>query len=152
MVNRVGPTFVTEMADKTGAGPGDIARAYTVSRDAFALRALWTGIEALDNKVPAATQYEMIAATQGLMNRTIPWFLINAPQPLDLGAEAANYTPGVEELTASLDKVIVRGGPGTVGRAGRPLGRARAFRPIWRAGWRAWAFWHPPWISPASPG
>ena len=38
MVNRVGPTFVTEMADKTGAGPGDIARAYTVSRDAFALR------------------------------------------------------------------------------------------------------------------
>ncbi len=40
------------------------------------------------------------------MNRTIPWFLINAPQPLDLGAEAANYTPGVEELTASLDKVV----------------------------------------------
>jgi glutamate dehydrogenase len=106
MVNRVGPTFVTEMADKTGAGPGDIARAYTVSRDAFALRALWTSIESLDNKVPAAIQYEMIAATQGLMNRTIPWFLINAPQPLDLGAEAANYTPGVEELTASLDNVV----------------------------------------------
>jgi glutamate dehydrogenase len=106
MVNRVGPTFVTEMTDKTGAGPGDIARAYTVSRDAFALRVLWTSIESLDNKVPAAIQYEMITATQGLMNRTIPWFLINVPQPLDLGAEAANYTPGVEELTASLDRVI----------------------------------------------
>jgi len=106
MVNRVGPTFVTEMTDKTGAGPGDIARAYTVSRDAFALRGLWTGIESLDNKVPAATQYEMIVATQTLMNRTIPWFLIHAPQPLDLGVEAANYTPGVEELTASLDRVM----------------------------------------------
>jgi glutamate dehydrogenase len=106
MVNRVGPTFVTEMVDKTGAGPGDIARAYTVSRDAFALRALWTGIEALDNKAPAAVQYEMIAATQSLMNRTIPWFLTNVPQPLDLGAEASNYTPGVEELTACLDAVI----------------------------------------------
>ena len=40
------------------------------------------------------------------MNRTIPWFLINAPQPIDLGTEAANYTPGVEELTVGLDRVI----------------------------------------------
>src|SRR4051794_16724584 len=120
MVNRVGPTFVTEMADKTGAGPGDIARAYTVSRDAFALRGIWTGIEALDTKVPAATQYEMIVATQALMNRTIPWFLINAPQPLDLGAEAANYTPGVEELTANLDRIICEEDRAQVGeQAGR---------------------------------
>ncbi|EWY40487.1 NAD-glutamate dehydrogenase [Skermanella stibiiresistens SB22] len=106
MVNRVGPTFVSEMMEKTGMGPGDIARAYTVSRDAFALRGIWTSIEALDNAVPAACQYEMIIATQALLQRTIPWFLINAPQPLDIGVEAAGHTPGVEELAADLDTVL----------------------------------------------
>ncbi|UEM21104.1 NAD-glutamate dehydrogenase [Skermanella mucosa] len=106
MVNRVGPTFLSEMMEKTGMGPGDIARAYTVSRDAFALRTVWTAIEALDNRVPAACQYEMILATQALLHRTVPWFLINAPQPLDLGAEAANYTPGVERLAADLGAVL----------------------------------------------
>jgi glutamate dehydrogenase len=106
MVNRVGPTFVLDMMEKTGMGPGDVARGYTVAREAFALRSLWAGIEGLDNQVPAATQYDMFQETQRLMNRAVAWLLINGHHPLDLTAEAEIYTPGVEALAANLDGVL----------------------------------------------
>ena len=51
MVNRVGATFVNDMGERSGAAPHTIARAYLVARQVFDLRALWAGIEALDNKV-----------------------------------------------------------------------------------------------------
>ena len=54
LINRVGGTFVTDIAEKTGAAPIDIARAYIVARDVFGVRAFWHGIEALDGRVRLA--------------------------------------------------------------------------------------------------
>ena len=122
MVNRVGPTFVTEMADKTGAGPGDIARAYTVSRDAFALRVLWTGIESLDNKVPAATQYEMIMATQALDEPDDPLVPDQRPPAARPGGGGRQLYARRGGIDGQPGQGGLRGGPGTVGRAGGALG------------------------------
>src|SRR5437763_16456915 len=58
LVNRMGPTFVPRAQEDTGAGPAQVARAYSAAREIFAMRALWEHIEALDNKVPAGLQYE----------------------------------------------------------------------------------------------
>ena len=41
IVNRTGPTFVSETSDGTGMGSADIARAYLIVRDSFDLRQLW---------------------------------------------------------------------------------------------------------------
>jgi glutamate dehydrogenase len=107
LVNRCGPTFVMEMVEKTGMGPSDVARAYMVVREAFGLPALWAGIEALDNRVPAAAQYEMLGEIQRLVYRASAWLLVNAERhPLDLTAEVAAYAPGVSALAGQMDGVL----------------------------------------------
>ncbi|WP_114858377.1 NAD-glutamate dehydrogenase [Azospirillum brasilense] len=106
LVNRTGPTFVKEMMEKTGMGPADVARAYTIVRDAFGLRSLWTGIEDLDNVVPAALQTSMILETVRHMERAAAWFLASCPQPLDIARETEAFRPGIETLLAGLDSVL----------------------------------------------
>ena len=69
MINRVGPTFVSEMQNRTGMTTPEIARAYTIVREAFGLRDLWEAIEALDNKVPAEAQINMLRETGRTLER-----------------------------------------------------------------------------------
>jgi glutamate dehydrogenase len=106
MVNRVGPTFVNDMNERTGSPPGDVAHAYTVTRDAFMLRGLWAGIEALDAKVPAQAQIAMIRETGRLVTRCALWFLQNMTHPIDVGAAMADFKPGIEALAAKLMDVL----------------------------------------------
>ena len=67
LVNRMGPGFVLRVEEATGARPAAIARAYTIARELFDARALWTRIEGLDNRVPAAIQYRMMARVSALL-------------------------------------------------------------------------------------
>ena len=77
-----------------------IARAYAVTRGAFELRDLWGRIEALDNKVPAALQTEMLIETTKLAESGTSWFLRNGEHPLDIAANLAAYGPGIKALLA----------------------------------------------------
>ncbi|HEV7371555.1 NAD-glutamate dehydrogenase [Arenibaculum sp.] len=107
LVNRCGPTFVMETMEKTGMGPSDVARAYLAVREAFGLRRLWQEIQGLDNLVPTACQYEMLAETQRLIYRAVSWLLVNVePQPLDLLATREAFGPGVTELSESIEAVL----------------------------------------------
>lgn len=106
LVNRTGPTFVKEMMEKTGMGPADVARAYAIVRDSFGLRSLWTGIEDLDNVVPATLQTSLILETVQLMERAVAWFLTSCAQPLDIAAETEAYRPGIEALLGGLDAFL----------------------------------------------
>jgi glutamate dehydrogenase len=110
LVNRAGPTFVNEMRRATGRSVPDIARAYTVVRDAFDLRSIWEGIEALDNKVPAGQQTTMRRETQSLIERCTSWLLRNGPEPLEVSATMAAYGPGIGKLAGNLAKVQTRSG------------------------------------------
>ena len=82
IVNRVGGTFVTQLQEKTGMRPFEIASAYIIVREIFSVRDLWQQIEALDNKVPAQTQIAMLQDINALLGRTTAWALRN----LDLGS------------------------------------------------------------------
>jgi len=106
MINRVGATFVNTMRERTGASAPEIARAYTVVRDTFELPALWEAVEALDNKVPAAFQTEMLIEMQSLVEREVVWFLRNGKHPLDIAATTAEFQPGVAALKDCLGKVL----------------------------------------------
>ena len=57
LINRMGPVFPVRAQDDTGADPAAIARAYSIAREVFAARHIWSQIEALDNRIPAAVQY-----------------------------------------------------------------------------------------------
>jgi glutamate dehydrogenase len=101
-VNRVGPSFLTNVMDRTGMGPVDIARAYTVTRAAYGLRDLWKAIESLDNKVPADTQMEMLLEITRMVERSVLWMLRHAPTPMNMAATIKKLKPGADELRKSL--------------------------------------------------
>jgi glutamate dehydrogenase len=75
LVNRAGVTFARELAARTGRNVGDVARAYVIVRQVFELEPLWADINALDNKVSAQVQLDMIRITLGLLERVSAWFL-----------------------------------------------------------------------------
>ena len=106
MINRTGPTFVNEMRDRTGHETPEIARAYTVVREAFRLRALWAEIEALDNKVSTEAQTLMLREIGRTVDRTTQWFLRNADHPLDITALMETYAPGIKTLAAQMDELL----------------------------------------------
>ena len=106
IINRTGPTFAVETADKTGMGPADIARAYIIIRDSFGLRELWREIEALDNKVDTHTQTHLQLLTRRLVERTTSWILRNTGDVSNIGEHVAHMKPAIDSLYASLDTVI----------------------------------------------
>jgi glutamate dehydrogenase len=106
MVNRASMVFALMAQEQTGRGASDVARAYVVARDAFGLRELWAAIEALDNKVPARVQNEMIVALRRLIEHSTLWFLRNRPQPLDCGAAVELFGAGIAALVGVLGEVL----------------------------------------------
>jgi glutamate dehydrogenase len=107
MVNRVGTSYITLVTEETGAGPADIARAYTVAREVFELRELWTEVERLDGQVPAHVQTAMLIDGRRLAERATVWLLRNRRQPLDVASEVKHFGPGVAAVGRSLPKLLV---------------------------------------------
>jgi glutamate dehydrogenase len=69
-------------------------------REAFELRNLWTEIEALDNKVPAQVQIEMLLEIADLVERAAGWLLYR--KRLTIGPEIGRFAPSVRSIAASL--------------------------------------------------
>ena len=106
IVNRTGITFVHDVIEETGEPVSAIARAYAVTRDAFDLRPLWNGIEALDNRVPAAVQTEMHVGLADLLRHGTLWFLRNRPQPLKIAPALEEMRPGIDALREALPEIV----------------------------------------------
>ena len=106
MVNRLGATFVAEMADKTGMSAGDIARAYLIVRDSFDLRDIWCRIEALDNVADAQLQTHLMLLTRKLVERATGWVLRYCADNLAVGEQIAHLKPGVDLLVENLADIL----------------------------------------------
>lgn len=102
VVNRCGITFIHNLMDTTGAPLCDAVRAYAVVRESFGLRALWDGVDALDNVVPASVQLQLLEAINALVQQTARWFLGQEKQPLHVTELVARYAPQIEALTRLL--------------------------------------------------
>jgi glutamate dehydrogenase len=105
IVNRAGITFTADLAETTGRGAGDVALAYAITRDVFALRPMWDAIEALDGVVPAALQYEMLLAIRRLTERAATWFL-QSGLALDLRARVGEFGDGVVALRDNFSEIL----------------------------------------------
>jgi len=104
LVNRAGITFANEMRTRTGRTAPEVARAYTIVRDVFDLRPLWADIEALDNKVAAAVQTDMLLEIIGLIEHATGWLLRG--KRLDFGRETGRLASSTHALAASLSEVL----------------------------------------------
>ncbi|MDZ4738026.1 MAG: NAD-glutamate dehydrogenase [Rhodospirillaceae bacterium] len=105
LVNRVGPTFLYVMKEKTGCDAAAIARAYATTRAVFDLRSYWSQIEGLDNKVPASVQISMLDTTVDIAEAGTLWFLRNARGAADLPGGIEVHRNGIAELAATLGSV-----------------------------------------------
>ncbi|MEN3974863.1 NAD-glutamate dehydrogenase [Emcibacter sp. SYSU 3D8] len=101
IVNRAGITFVTRVAEESGAPVDQIATAYIVAREVMGLQALWDDIDRLDNTVPADVQTGMIIEVKELLHRMSSWFLTHLGLPLDIRTVVERFQPGVQALLAS---------------------------------------------------
>lgn len=109
LINRMGPTFLKAKKSKTGAASGQIAKAYLIVREVFALRGLWDEIEALDNKVPAEVQLRAMRDIVQLTEHMATWFLMRLGHDLDIGREIQDFGKGVAFLRDNLDKLATPG-------------------------------------------
>jgi len=107
LVNRLGSDFVPTMAERTRKSPAAIARAYVVARTVFGLREAWREVEALDNKVPAAKQTEMILALTVMLTEAIGYLLKQGKAPQRLGPAIAAYQKG-KPARKKLDEQLKR--------------------------------------------
>jgi glutamate dehydrogenase len=106
LVNRMGPVFVTRAQEETLADPAAIARAYSIAREIFSMRALWFEIEALDNQVSASMQYRMFYRAARLLRHTSYWLLRERGRDLHIENSVRELKPGVETLADRIDSVI----------------------------------------------
>ncbi len=135
LVNRGGITFLQEMRERTGRSAGDVARAYAIVKEIFAFGPLWAAVDALDNKVAASVQAEMLLTGGRLMERATAWFLrgrsldiraqIDAfrPRIAELAEHIVETLPDAErnELTRRVDALVARGVPREVAFAAARL-------------------------------
>jgi glutamate dehydrogenase len=105
LVNRMGPTFVPRAQEDTGAEPAQIARAYTAAREIFDMRAVWTRIEELDNRVPAKVQYAAAFETSRLLRHATYWLLAHR-RALKVDTAVAEFRTGVHELESRIGQVL----------------------------------------------
>lgn len=107
MVNRVGSTFFHLTEKDTGLKGCDIARAYTITRDAFDLRNLWLEIEELDGKIAVETQVQLFLEIEKLVHRATFWFLRNYPQPLTVASIVEDFSSTIKSLSGCLNSMLL---------------------------------------------
>ncbi|WP_028920402.1 NAD-glutamate dehydrogenase [Pseudoxanthomonas suwonensis] len=86
-INRMGATFLLRMQEDTGRSPAEVAKAYTISREVLGARDLWTQIDALDGKLPEASQIDALQVIWSLQRSFVRW-LLNRPGPMPSITEA----------------------------------------------------------------
>jgi glutamate dehydrogenase len=109
LVNRMGSVFAFRMRDETGADVASVARAFSIAREVFEIRAIWEAIEALDNKVSASVQYSMLRATQALLKQATRWLLDRRDELPDIAAAVERLNPGAMQLIDCLPEVLQAG-------------------------------------------
>jgi glutamate dehydrogenase len=106
LVNRMGPVFALRAQEDTGAGLGQIARAFAIAREATNMRDVWAEIESLDNRVAAGVQYEMVDDTARVLRHGTYWVLAHRAGDLDVERAVARLKPGLAELVEAAPRLV----------------------------------------------
>ncbi|MCF8199295.1 MAG: NAD-glutamate dehydrogenase [Sulfuritalea sp.] len=109
MTNHVGIVFAHRMCEDTGADAHEVVRAYILVRDIFDLPSLWSEIEALDGKIAAPLQNQMLIDAGRLLLRAVLWFLRTRHEKLPMGEVVELFRPGVAHLSGKLSGLLNEG-------------------------------------------
>ncbi|MCB2028309.1 MAG: NAD-glutamate dehydrogenase, partial [Rhodoferax sp.] len=102
VVNRTGATFVNFLAAESVATAADVIRAFTLAREVFDLERLWDQIDALDYKVPAQLQLDLLSKLTAIAQRASRWMMRARSDNTDLPSLISRYQPGAATMRAQL--------------------------------------------------
>jgi glutamate dehydrogenase len=106
IVNRMGSAFSMQVEERTGDRAADIARAYMAAGEIFDARGLWAAIEALDYKVAAVIQADMMTVVSRLVDRATIWLLRNRHTPLNITSTVSTFRDGVEMVRGRMPRLL----------------------------------------------
>ena len=106
IVDRQGTTFVSRVAEETGADTAHIARAYAVAVAVFEMHRFWREVQALDDVVDEQAQFRMLLQGRRLVTRAARWLVNNRRPPLEIATAVSDYAPGASTLWAALPEVL----------------------------------------------
>ena len=105
-INRTGSVFVHRMREEAGATAPEVVRCFILTRDIFLLGDLWNRIDALDGKVPAAVQNDMLIAAGRLVLRGTLWFLRRRSERMPISKVLEFFAPGVATVSQRLPEFL----------------------------------------------
>jgi len=106
VVDRMGPTFLANLVDRSGHPPSNVARAFCIAVDAFGLTDLFRQVEALDGPGRFGLQAEMFAEIMRLTRRATAWLLRRRGDRLDITAVREELTGPIRIIANGLADVI----------------------------------------------
>ncbi|MGY0504331.1 NAD-glutamate dehydrogenase [Luteimonas sp. e5] len=121
-INRMGATFLMRMEEDSGRSLGEIAKAYTITRETLDARELWTQIDALDGKVPDSVQIDALEVIWEAQRGFTRWLLSRPGAIPGIQQAVERYHDGFRD---------VRAGEGILPASQRPA--YEASRKQWRA-------------------
>jgi len=102
VINRMRPVFVFRAAEDSGSSVDQVVRAYTIARDVFDIPSIWRALEAADDRVSPALQYDLMFQTTRMLRRAVHWLLREYPNKPDIGALVTKMRPMAAEVTNRL--------------------------------------------------
>ena len=102
VVNRTGATFVNYIAAESVATAADVVRAFTLAREVFDLERLWDQIDALDYRVDAKLQLDLLSKLTAIAQRASRWMLRARSDNTDLPELISRYQPAASAMRSQL--------------------------------------------------
>ena len=101
MIDMMGITYVHRVRQTTGANAPEIARAFLVSRDVFAIADYWQLIESMDYELSGSLQQQLMGSMIKLVRRASRWFIRLKRQDLVAAETVEQYGPLIQEFIHS---------------------------------------------------
>ena len=105
IVNTMGISFAQRLMEATGASAADVAKAYVIARDIYAMPAF---LGALDDatRIPDDLQLQLINDMMRKIRRATRWFLRNRRSYLNPASEVELFAPGMRHINEHLPQLL----------------------------------------------
>ena len=104
--NRMGVSFAHRLAEDHGHDRGEVLKAYATAHEVFQGDRYWQAIEALDGRLPAATQYRLVGLAAGLLKHATGWLVMAGYAKKPVLAAVDRFAAAIRELETLLPGLL----------------------------------------------
>ncbi len=119
VINRMGPAFTFRAVEDTAASTSKVLQAYAIARDTFGIRPLSAEIEATDDIITPALQYDLLYQISRMLRRATYWLVQRHPHNLLIGELVATMQPMAATL---MERLLELEAPGRRKQLRRAIG------------------------------